>query len=78
MNNQCRSCQAPIVWARSQSTGKWMPIDDESVPDGNIRLDGDEFQVLAGVRLESARTSGEHLHVSHFVTCPYSRQHRRT
>lgn len=78
MNNHCRSCHRPIFWARHPDTGKWMPIDDESVLDGNIRLDGDEYQVLAGVRLENARKAGEHLHLSHFVTCPNSRQHRRT
>lgn len=76
--NACRSCGAPIVWARHPETGKAMPIDDESSDRGNIRLEDDEtYAVLAGPRLETARGHDEKLHLSHFVTCPFSRQHRR-
>jgi len=75
----CRTCQAPVLWARHMVSDRPMPIDLESVPQGNIRLlDNDRYQVLAGDRLARARTQGENLHLSHFVTCPNSRSHRRT
>jgi hypothetical protein len=34
---RCRSCNAEIVWA-STAQGKFMPVDAESVPDGNVEL----------------------------------------
>ena len=75
---QCTSCQRSIHMVRSDSTGNWMPVDDEATPDGNIRLDLHRrtATVLAGDRLEKARSFGEPLHVSHFVTCPYGSKHR--
>ena len=56
-----------------------MPIDDELTPDGNLVVDLDEevYWVLAGELLAQSRERGELLAISHFVTCPHSRQHRR-
>jgi hypothetical protein len=58
-----------------------MPVEDEAVAKGNVRVDL-EFSppiahVLAGTRLDDARAQGEPLHVSHFVNCPRSKQFRK-
>lgn len=36
--SRCRSCSAPIVWART-SSGRKIPLDAEPNPDGNVTLD---------------------------------------
>jgi hypothetical protein len=78
--NRCASCDAPIVWARTQRAER-MPVDAE--PDaerGNVILTGQPPDVRAGVlsrgQAEGARASGQRLHTSHFATCPYAGQHR--
>lgn len=61
---ECRSCGAPIVWARTHA-GKSIPIDVDpaiggpaNYPDGNIALFNGVAEVTA---------SGPHK--SHFATC---------
>lgn len=34
----CRDCKAPVRWARSTASGKWMILDRDPVPGGNISL----------------------------------------
>lgn len=69
----CSGCGQTILFARTVG-GRFMPVDDQAHPDGNIRLDLDGAEptalVLAGGRLSEAREMGEKLHRSHFVTCP--------
>lgn len=60
--NKCKSCGAPIVWAKSE-TGKAMPLDAK--PEKRIVLDS-----LGVGRVLDAFTS-------HFVTCPNAAQHRK-
>lgn len=78
--SRCRSCQAPIWWGKSRETGKPAPIDDQASSDGNLRLhfEDETYEVLSGERLEQARTQGEKLHLSHFVTCPFAKSFRRS
>jgi hypothetical protein len=57
-----------------------LPVDRDPVPDGNILLyrrpDG---SVRAEVLGKGApRPEGWPLRVSHFLTCPQAKQHRRT
>lgn len=72
--NNCRSCGAPIFWART-TTRKNIPIDADPVDNGNVELtrtwDG-PFRVVSVV------APGDGTHVSHFVTCPDASDHRRT
>lgn len=71
--SRCRSCDAPIRWARTEA-GKSMPLDPNPVPDGNVvLLDDDRVHVLHAD--ESA--DGAPTYVSHFATCPKAKDHRR-
>lgn len=61
----CRSCGAPIMWAKGV-TGRSMPLNVKPVPDGNVTL-------LDGVA--TVHPSGHTFYdddvryVSHFATC---------
>jgi len=79
--DNCRTCGKAILWTQT-ITGRRMPVDAVAYPDGNIILGLREHQLpLALVQTEQARTElqakGEHLYLSHFVTCPQASAHRR-
>lgn len=70
----CRTCKAPIVWARTR-TGMAIPLDPEPVPNGNVEVAGPAGEVAASyVQAEPDVVR----YVSHFATCPDAGQHRRT
>ena len=77
----CSSCGAEIIWVRVQASGKAMPIDEWSRPDGNIReVDrGDEIlvEILGRKEAQRLRDEGVPLFRSHFATCPNAAKHRR-
>lgn len=77
----CRRCPAPIVFAQQNPTAKNPypsnnPLNAAPHPQGNLRLDWDtmKYDVLTGEALETARTNGARLYLSHFADCP-ARQH---
>lgn len=72
---RCRTCHAPILWVRMAGSGKANPLDPEPREDGNIVLDDEGDAVYL-----RPRQGGSALvtYVSHFSTCPDSKQHRRT
>jgi hypothetical protein len=75
--NRCRSCGAPILWARTEK-GKKEPIDLEPNPKGNIILrerEGSEARAIHGVPDEV--WPDEPRHTSHFATCPNAAEWRR-
>ena len=89
MASTCKSCDAPIVWARTEAKegkdgkvkpARSMPIDAD--PDtGQMAVPGNGNLVKVGedrgqpvVRYVPA---GKGLHVSHFATCPERDQHRK-
>lgn len=78
--NRCRSCHAPIVWART-ITGRRIPLDLEPATDGNVRLGligGEEVAlVLTGGELAAAQIAGP-VYRTHFQSCPNAAKHRRT
>ena len=76
MSATCRSCSAPIVWAITQE-GRRMPLDAEPAREGNVLLypDGTCRALRADEVIGGA--IGEHLHRSHFATCPEAAEHRR-
>lgn len=82
---RCNSCQAPILWVRTQS-GREMPVDREpSSSLGNIELGPavDGPPTIAGIlsRDEASayreRSDAPPLYVSHFATCPNAKQYRK-
>lgn len=70
----CRSCGAPITWART-SKGKRIPLDPDPVENGNVVVTDDGLATVLSVE-RLANVTGPRF-VSHFVTCPFARQHRR-
>jgi hypothetical protein len=58
--DRCRSCQAPILWART-TRGKSVPLDAEPCADGNLTL-------VDGVAHYGA-LAGQRHYKSHFATC---------
>ena len=79
--SQCKSCDAPIVWAVHTTTGSVAPIDKEPTEGGNVVLTADEIGVTRYRVLtkpaEDTFTEAETFHTSHFATCPNATTHRR-
>lgn len=77
----CRSCGAPIVWTRTEA-GKAMPVDREPAVNGNLFIDAKghswgDSRPQAHSRVVAADEEPERArYLSHFVTCPNSKQHR--
>lgn len=86
----CRSCGAPIWWARSRADRR-LPIDQDPTPGGNLVVATAEGDVLDGAELDEARAGGQSYvvvvaegmapgvprWVTHFATCPNAKAHRR-
>ena len=71
---RCRSCDAPIVWTRTER-GKNMPVDaDPTVAPRGFRLEEHGDDVLA--KFVAKPDQGERVHVAHWSTCPYADAHR--
>lgn len=70
-------CGAPILWAKT-TAGNAVPLDPDPVDGGNLELVGDwsagrQSGVIASyVQAEP----GVARYVSHFATCPNSKDHR--
>lgn len=78
----CKTCKAPVLWARNIVTGKMQILD--ATPDqakGNIIVDprGHEprCQILDRDATAAARGRGDALYLSHFATCPDAATYRR-
>lgn len=73
----CRTCNMPIIWAVTNRL-RDMPVDAESSPDGNIRLEPREgMQPMARVLPVAEQFGKKSLHKSHFATCPQAGRWRR-
>lgn len=74
----CRSCDAPIVWAKTAANRR-MPVDPDPHPAGNIRFVSDDLiDILGKKAANEARISGADLHRSHFATCSNADGHRKS
>jgi hypothetical protein len=69
---ECRECQAPMRWVKTQK-GKTMPIDDDPVPDGPFVIEGDEDPPRVRFIGRKAQYTGERFN-SHFETCTNPRR----
>lgn len=68
---RCRSCGAPIQWAKTPS-GKMMPVNRAQATDGNLNV----IRTSDGLTVQPAE-KGTGNAVSHYATCPNATQHRR-
>ena len=79
MSASCKSCGAAIVWTVTHK-GRPMPVDAEPVENGNVRLrrDGDDLVAeYPGKEHPSLFEDDGLRYVSHFSTCPESKQWRK-
>lgn len=70
MSATCKSCSAPIEWAKSARTGKAMPLDLEPTAHGNL-------VVIDGVAHPAPADTGRERRTSHFATCPQATSWRQ-
>jgi hypothetical protein len=59
----CKSCDAPLVWTVSRTSGRRIPLD--AAPEKRIVIGPEGAEVMD-------------TYVSHFATCPHADRHRRT
>lgn len=66
----CRSCDAPILWAKTPGD-RPIPLDATPVPDGNVELIHERLgqAPLAIVHGQAPFLAGD-LYLPHFATCP--------
>lgn len=74
--SMCRSCQAPIRWAKTVA-GKRMPLDANPSPEGTVVIRNGLAVVLGGLALSDAVDPDEVRYVAHWATCPTHYEHRR-
>lgn len=68
--SQCRSCDAPIVWARTVN-GKSMPVDPEPTEGGNVELIPEPTGSAVRAIVHGQPPLGAPpLHMPHHATCP--------
>lgn len=80
---RCKSCDAPIWWARS-AAGALSPFDAEPSLEGKWVL---KWSAAAGEmqsegahnpeRRAELEAAGRNLYVTHFATCPNAAEHRK-
>lgn len=66
--SECRSCDAPVIWAVHIGTGKVAPIDVDPVEGGNVMLMVDED--VTRYRIIKPEDQADERHTNHFATCP--------
>lgn len=77
---KCKSCDAPIHWVLSASTGSRMPLDAKPNPEGNIWVDhweGGSPVVVVASADNPPPANAVIFYTSHFVTCRDAAEHRR-
>ena len=73
----CKSCRAPMIWARTEN-GKNVPLDAEPTPAGNIHLRADGVAVYVKKdQMDNPLFPPERRYKSHYATCPHAPEHRR-
>jgi hypothetical protein len=70
----CRSCTAPILWVRTVN-GKYMPLNAEPDPKGNIVLDRHDVATVLGKN--AVVPVGTPIYMPHHATCSNAQQHRK-
>lgn len=84
MAARCKSCSAPIMWAKTRA-GKSMPLDVDPVAHGNVTIvdwvnpstPAPTPVVVVGQLALHDTPQSSFRYVSHFSTCPEAGVHRR-
>ncbi len=71
MTASCRSCGAPIIWAKTEK-GKAMPLDAEPAQTGTLWL----FAGVVQTGDQPPAVNGP-TYTSHFATCPQAGKWRK-
>jgi hypothetical protein len=81
--SDCRSCGARVTWAKSV-TGKWMILDEDPTPAGNVSLSsrGTQYGRLEATVYRNAEAAelahpGAPRYLDHHVTCPDAEKWRK-
>lgn len=76
----CRSCGAPIEWARLRKTGRLIPLNPASDPSGNLaRIGRREAGAMVVEYVKPGQVHRDPLRfTSHFATCPDADEHRKS
>lgn len=72
----CRSCNAPIYWAKWPETGKNVPIDAAPSPTGNLAVSKPPTGLVVAHWRPDLHASHPR-RTSHFATCPNAAEHRK-
>jgi hypothetical protein len=76
---KCKRCEAEVRWATWRKSGKRMPVDAEPVADGDLWL---SIALMDGAQVmcvdKAGAAPGRNRYVSHFKTCPFADQERRS
>jgi hypothetical protein len=73
---KCRSCDAPVLWVQSATTGSPMPLDAEPVEGGNVAIKDGVAHVMRGELFEEMIDGPRYQ--SHFISCPNAARHRKS
>lgn len=76
----CRTCGAPVEWARTAKAGKAIPLDVGEYANGNLDVIGrseDGTPTVRVLTLDERLSAGRPLRRSHFASCPDAAEHRR-
>ena len=73
----CRTCGAPIIWALTAKSNKWIPLDADPVKDGNIVLTPERQTAVYLQTGWDRPPSDMKRYRSHFSTCPDAKGWRR-
>jgi hypothetical protein len=73
--SKCTSCSAPILWAVTIND-KFMPVDAEPSPDGNVELI-EEGRIRRAIVHTQPLLAPISLHKPHWATCPNASEHRK-
>ena len=68
----CRSCNAPMIWAKNVATGKSIPLDANPEAEGKTR-----YRLIVDQCEKVTEPTKEPTYVSHFETCPNANQHNK-
>ena len=67
MARPCKSCNEPLIWAKSVTTGKNVPLNATMVLGGEFQFSDINKQTVVATSTPPVDRPG---YRSHFVTCP--------